>query len=180
MPFLHSTLNEEVYMKQPPGFAYSNHPSYVCRLHKSLYGLKQAPRQWYSRLTSYILSLGLCISRAHSSLLIRKDSKSTMFVLVYVDDILVTRSDSQAVSKLLCQLSTTFAIKDLGDLNYFLGIEVIPHKNGLFLSQQKYIIGILSRTHFKGAKPIHTPLAANTQFSMFDSKQFDGPRNTVA
>ncbi|KAL5731613.1 hypothetical protein ACHQM5_004323 [Ranunculus cassubicifolius] len=162
-------------MKQPPGFVDSNRPSYVCRLHKSIYGLKQAPRTWYSTLSSYLVSLGFHISKADNSLLIRRDQSCIMYVLIYVDDILVTGSDSIQINTLLQVLSSKFAIKDLGSLHYFLGIEAIPHGSGLFLSQQKYIREVLSRINFDGVKPITTPLAANTQLSKEGSSNFSDP-----
>ena len=139
-------------MRQPPGFVDSNHPNYVCRLHKSIYGLKQAPRTWYSRLASYLAELGFQISKADSSLLIRRDRGNIIFVLIYVDDILVTGSDANHISCLLQQLNSVFAIKDLGNLHYFLGIEVLPFPNGLLLSQRKYIRDIFSaKPNLKGS-----------------------------
>ncbi|XP_073360704.1 uncharacterized protein [Aegilops tauschii subsp. strangulata] len=95
--FLHGILEEEVYMKQPPGFQNKHAPFHVCKLDKALYGLKQAPRAW---------------------------SNITMFMLIYVDDIIVTSSSSEAVTALLKDLGSEFALKDLGDLSFFLGIEV--------------------------------------------------------
>ncbi|KAJ9544115.1 LOW QUALITY PROTEIN: hypothetical protein OSB04_023822, partial [Centaurea solstitialis] len=146
--FLHGILDEEVYMKQLSGFVDSNQPTYVCCLHKSIYGLKQAPRTWYFRISSYLLSLGFQISKANNSLLIRRDQA-------------LTDSDINNTNILLQQLHSTFAIKDLGSIHYFLGIEVVLSPNGLFLSQQKYIHEILSKTKLEGVKPVNTPLAAN-------------------
>lgn len=98
-----------------------------------------------------------------------------MYVLIYVDDILVTGSDSTKINNLIQQLGSVFAIKDLGDINYFLGIEVVKHGSDLFLSQQKYIREVLNKTHFDGVKPTHTPLAANTQLSKEGSHKFCDP-----
>jgi histone deacetylase 1/2 len=132
--FLHGVLEEEVYMKQPPGFEDPRAPHYVCRLDKALYGLKQAPRAWYSRLSSKLCMLGFTPSKADTSLFLFNKSGITIFVLVYVDDIIVTSSSSYAISALLQDLNENFAIKDLGELHFFLGIEVKKVNNSLLLT----------------------------------------------
>lgn len=162
-------------MKQPLGYVDSRFPNHVCRLKKSLYGLKQAPRAWYARLTGYLCGLGFMRSKADSSLLTRHSGASTIFILIYVDDIIITGTPGNHISLLLTQLQSVFAIKDMGSLHYFLGIEVLPHRHGLFLSQKKYILDLLQTTKFDGAKPISTPLAANTQLSQFDGPTYDNP-----
>jgi histone deacetylase 1/2 len=90
--FLHGLLEEDVYMHQPPGFEDPNRPNYVCRLDKALYGLKQAPRAWYSRLSEWLIQLGFKASKADTSLFFFSKGGITMFVLVYVDDIIVASS----------------------------------------------------------------------------------------
>jgi hypothetical protein len=122
--FLHGVLEEEVYMKQPPGYEDANAPHHICKLDKALYGLKQAPRAWYSRLSTKLQQLGFQPSKGDTSLFIYNKSGIMVFVLVYVDDMIVTSSSSQAISTLVSDLNTHFAIKDLGDLHFFLGIEV--------------------------------------------------------
>jgi hypothetical protein len=118
--FLHGVLEEEVYMKQPPGYENPKAPHLVCKLDKSLYGLKQAPRAWFSRLSSKLQELGFLASKADTSLFIYNKSGITIFVLVYVDDIIVTSSSNKAISALLRDLGEAFALKDLGNLHYFL------------------------------------------------------------
>jgi hypothetical protein len=122
--FLHGYLEEEVFMRQPPGYENKNHPHYVCELDKALYGLKQAPRAWYSRLSSKLQQLGFQPSKADVSLLFYNKGGITIFLLIYVDDIIVASSSSAATTALLADLNKEFAIKNLGDLHYFLGIEV--------------------------------------------------------
>jgi histone deacetylase 1/2 len=92
--FLHGLLEEEVYMQQPPGYADPTHPTYVCKLDKALYGLKQAPRAWYARLCQRLESLGFVASKADTSLFFYNRGGYNMFVLVYVDDIIVASSSS--------------------------------------------------------------------------------------
>jgi len=91
--FLNGVLIEEVYMKQPLGFVDPTLPSHVCRLHKSLYGLKQASRAWYTRLSDFLLSIGFLASKVDTSLFILSDGTNIFYLLVYVDDILLTGSN---------------------------------------------------------------------------------------
>uniref|UniRef100_A0A0A8ZQE9 Reverse transcriptase Ty1/copia-type domain-containing protein n=1 Tax=Arundo donax TaxID=35708 RepID=A0A0A8ZQE9_ARUDO len=101
-------------MKQPSGYEDPNQPqNYVCHLKKSLYGLKQAPRAWHSRLTSKLQELGFISSQADASLFIFSQGGVTIYMLIYVDDIIVVSSSPTATSKLIQQLKTEFAVKDL-------------------------------------------------------------------
>jgi hypothetical protein len=143
--FLHGVLDEEVYMQQPPGFEDSNRPNYVCKLDRALYGLKQAPRAWYSRLSAKLVALGFKRSKADTSLFFYSKGGITMFVLVYVDDIIVASSTENATTALLKDLKEDFALKDLGELHYFLGIEVSKVCNGIILTQDKYASDLLKK-----------------------------------
>jgi histone deacetylase 1/2 len=111
-------------MRQPPGFENPHSPNHICRLDKALYGLKQAPRAWYSRLSSKLCDIGFTPSKADTSLFLFNKLGISIFVLVYVDDIIVTSSSDYAVTALVQDLNKNFSIKDLGDLHFFLGIEV--------------------------------------------------------
>ena len=92
--FLHDTLTETVYASQPAGFEDSAHPNFVCRLKKSLYGLKQAPRAWYSCFSSYLVSLGFVNAKTDTSLFVYHRGGDTIYLLLYVDDIVVTTSST--------------------------------------------------------------------------------------
>jgi len=127
-------------MKQPPGFVDSSLPSHVCRLHKSLYGLKQAPRAWYTRLSDFLLSIDFRASKVDTSLFILSDGTNIFYLLVYVDDILFTGSNSAMLHHLIQLLSSEFKLRDLGVIHYFLGIEVQSTGMGLMLLQHKYIL----------------------------------------
>jgi histone deacetylase 1/2 len=106
-------------------------------LDKYLYRLKQAPRAWYSRLSSKLCELGFAPSKAYTSLFLFSKSGITLFVLIYVDDIIVTGSSDHAITALLRDLNENFAIKDLGYLHFFLGIEIKRIHNGLLLTREK-------------------------------------------
>lgn len=165
--FLNGFLSEEIYMLQPPGFEAAD-KKLVCKLNRALYGLKQAPRAWYERLTSVLLHFGFKSSRCDPSLFTYTTATAKLYVLVYVDDIIITGSSSELITKLIQQLNVTFALKELGELDYFLGIEVKKTAAGsVLLSQAKYIRELLSRADMLDANPINTPMISNIKLSQF-------------
>jgi histone deacetylase 1/2 len=141
--FLNGELEEQVYMAQPPGYKDPQFPTKVCRLKKALYGLKQAPRAWFQRLSSTLLQWGFSNSRTNSSMFFHFGASTTLIVLIYVDDILITGSSSQQISSLITRLDSVFALRDLGRLSYFLGIEVSYHEGSMHLSQTKFTSDLL-------------------------------------
>jgi histone deacetylase 1/2 len=153
-------------MKQPPGFENPNVPNYVCKLDKALYGLKQAPRAWYSRLSSKLHSLGFLPSKADTSLFLFQRAGVTTYILIYVDDIIVTSYSDNAISVLLRELNENFAIKDIGELHYFLSIEVKRSSRGLLLTQEKYELGMTK------CKSPPTPLSTTDPLSLVDGIPF--------
>lgn len=164
--FLHGTLTKSVFMQQPPGFVDPNHPNHVCRLKKSLYGLRQAPRAWYQTLSSALLRFGFLQSQADHSLFIYRRQGAFLLVLVYVDDIILTGSHKAVLESLVQHLKSTFVLKDLGALTYFLGIEVSRCREGLLLSQHKYMVDLLRRHNMDGSKPVTTPMATSSNLSV--------------
>jgi hypothetical protein len=117
--FLHGTLTETVYCEQPSEVVDSSHMDYVCRLNKSLYGLKQAPRAWYSRFASHILSLRFVRAKSDTSLFIYRHGSDTTYLLLYVDDIVLTTSSTSLLRRIIPALTAEFAMKDLGSLHHF-------------------------------------------------------------
>ncbi|RVW27268.1 Retrovirus-related Pol polyprotein from transposon TNT 1-94 [Vitis vinifera] len=166
--FLNGELEEQVYMSQPPGYFDPQFPNRVCRLKKALYGLKQAPRAWFQRLSSALLQWGFSMSRTDSSMFLHFGKATTLIVLVYVDDILVTGSSSTQISSLIAKLDSVFALRDLGQLSFFLGIEVSYNEGSMTLSQTKYISDLLHRTELFDTKPANTPGAVGKNLSKFD------------
>ncbi|GJV34144.1 retrovirus-related pol polyprotein from transposon RE1 [Tanacetum coccineum] len=162
--FLNGHLNETVFMEQPPGFLNHQYPNHVCKLSKALYGLKQAPRAWFQRLSTFLL-LGFTCSRADTSLFVFTSDTCIMYLLVYVDDLILTGNDESVIATFTSRLNHEFAIKDLGALNYFLGLEVAYTDNGLFLTQSKYARDILKRADLYDSKPVSTPLATHVSFT---------------
>ena len=129
-------------MTQPKGFVSSKFPSHVCQLKKSLYGLKQAPRAWYNKLRMALQSWGFSRATSNASLFIKRTSDYVLFILVYVDDILLTGSDSMALKSCVADLDTHFALKTLGSVNYFLGFEAFRDTSELYLTQSKYVLDL--------------------------------------
>jgi hypothetical protein len=123
-------------------------PGYVCKLDKAIFGLKQAPRAWYSRLSEKLIKLGFQVSKTNTSLFFYDKGGVTIFLLVYVDDIIVASSSQEAVDAMLKDLRSDFALKDLGQLHYFLGIEVQHISNGIHLSQGKYASDMLHESRW--------------------------------
>ncbi|KAJ0852480.1 putative RNA-directed DNA polymerase [Helianthus annuus] len=158
--FLHGTITEDVYMKLPQGY-YSKNESKVCKLVKSLYGLKQAPRKWNERLTDVLLKNGFVQSKCDHSLFVMLKPGVTVFLLVYVDDIVVTGNSIVEIEKIKHVLHETFRIKDLGVLKYFLGIEVLYNQTSICLSQRKYCLELLNEFGYLGCKPVSTPVEQN-------------------
>ncbi|GJR10326.1 retrovirus-related pol polyprotein from transposon TNT 1-94 [Tanacetum coccineum] len=139
--FLNGDLNEEVLMKPPPGV--SHKPREVYKFKKALYGLKQAPRAWYEKFATVVTSLGFVSSHHDSALFVKQSSAGPILFSLYVDDMIITGDDCVGIESLKLELTHRFAMKDLGLLSYFLGIEVASSPKGYLLSQSKYIGDLL-------------------------------------
>ncbi|RVW12195.1 Retrovirus-related Pol polyprotein from transposon RE2 [Vitis vinifera] len=163
--FLHGDLEEEVYMKLPPGFERSD-PNLVCRLRKSLYGLKQTPRCWFAKLVTTLKGYGFLQSYSDYSLFTYTKGNVQINVLVYVDDLIISGNDSAALETFKAYLSDCFKMKDIGVLKYFLGIEVARSSAGLFLCQRKYTLDIVSEVGLLGAKPCGFPIEQNHRLGL--------------
>lgn len=135
-PFLHGYLKEEVYMRVPEGIP--NPHNLVCLLRRSIYGLKQASREWHAKLVEELLDQNFIQSKNDSCLFTKKTGDRLCIAAVYVDDVILTRSDEHGIKVLKDHLDNKFGIKDLGELHYFLGIEVTKIPQGLILCQQKF------------------------------------------
>ncbi|CAM8975452.1 unnamed protein product [Rhodiola kirilowii] len=144
-------------MAQPPGFIDHARPAHVCLLKKALYGLKQAPHAWFTKLGSFLIHHGFQSCKSDTSLFIRHSGDSVLYILVYVDDLIITGSRSADITQFITLLNKTFALRDLGALHYFLGIELHRTSHSITLSQSQYIRDLLNRSHMEDAKPISTP-----------------------
>ncbi|GJR33551.1 ribonuclease H-like domain-containing protein [Tanacetum coccineum] len=154
--FLNGDLSKTMYMHQPPGFVNSRYPNHVCLLQRSLYGLKQAPHAWFRRFAGYATRAGFSSSRCDSSLFIYTQGSQVAYLLIYVDDIILTASSPVLLQQIVDSLHKEFDTTDLGGLNYFLGISAVRHLKGLFLSQKKYALQLLERAHMVHCNPSRT------------------------
>ena len=136
----------------------------MCRLRCSLYGLKQSPRAWFSRFSSVVQEFGMLRSTAdHSVFYHHNSSGQCIYLVVYVDDIVITDNDQDGIQKLKQHLFTHFQTKDLGKLKYFLGIEIAQSSSGVFISQRKYALDILEETGMLDCKTVDTLMDPNVK-----------------
>jgi len=143
---LNAYLKENVFMSHPKGFVVKGHEHKVCKLMKSLYGLKQAPRAWYEKLSKHLLKLNIKhYDLDDATLFIKKIGKTVVYLVVYVDDLLMTGNNESYITSIKKELRKGFEMTDLGYVHYYLGIEVTQHPKSIFLSQKKYIGDLLNR-----------------------------------
>lgn len=132
--FLHDTLEDTVYCAQPSRFVDSLKPDFVCRFNKSLYGLKQAPRVWYIRFAFFLCSIGFLEAKLDTSLFILRRGSNMAYLLLYIDDIILTASSESVLHSIVSSLAAEFSMKDLGQLHHFLGMTVSRSSTRMFLS----------------------------------------------
>ena len=162
--FLYGDLAEEVYMKQPPSFVAQGESGLVCKLRRSLYGLKQSPRAWFSRFSSVVQEFGMIRSAAdHSVFYHHSSTGKCIYLIVYVDDIVITGNDQDGIQILKQHLFSHFQTKDLGKLKYFLSIEIAQSNSGVVIFQIKYTLDILTDTGMLDCKPVDTPMDPNVK-----------------
>lgn len=140
-----------------------------------MYGLKQAPKAWYSTFSAFLLSQGFVNSKCDSSLFIYHTTSVITILLVYVDDILLTGNSSTHIQQLVTQMHSTFSMKELGSISYFLGISVQPCAQGYFLSQSKYAQEILTKAGLVECKPCLYPSAVKVTSTVVSSAPFAYP-----
>lgn len=168
---LHGELYKTVYMKLPQGYSHigsriqlnqGEHTvvktESVCNLRKSLYGLRQAPQNWFEKISSTLKNLDFVQSLSYYSLFTLTKASSITLVLVYVDDLLLAGNDIEEIKQLKLMLSNTFNMKDLGDVHYFLGLEINKSSSGFFVSQKKYAVNLFDEFKMTSASPLKLPM----------------------
>lgn len=166
--FLHGNLQEQVYCQQPTGFADPARPDDVCLLSRSLYGLRQAPRAWFDRFVAHVTSLGFVQSRADTSLFVYNRAGAQAYLLLYVDDMILSASSTNLLHHFVKRLQDAFKVKDMGPVHHFLGISVRRTGKGFFLSQAQYAEELLERAGMAGCKSVATPADTKGKVSASD------------
>nr|GFB14996.1 putative ribonuclease H-like domain-containing protein [Tanacetum cinerariifolium] len=155
--FLYGTIDEEVYVMQPPGF-HQAFPAKVYKVEKAMYGLHQAPRAWYGTLSKYLLKNGFQRGTIDQTLFIRRKREDFILVQVYVDDTIFGSSNPQLCREFEALMHDKFQMSAMGELNFFLGLQVLQKEDGIFLSQDKYIGDILKKFGYSDVRSSNTPM----------------------
>ena len=162
-------------MEQPLGFIAQGERFLVFCLRKALYGLKQSPRAWFGKFSDAVLLFGMRRCHSDHSVFSLTSDRGKVLLIVYVDDIIITGDDQKGIEELKNFLRLQFHTKDLGKLRYFLGIEVARSKDGISLSQRKYVLDILEETGLLGSKPVDTPIDPNVQLCVDQGEPLPSP-----
>nr|GFC07068.1 uncharacterized mitochondrial protein AtMg00810-like [Tanacetum cinerariifolium] len=152
-------LNEVVYVSQPEGFVDPDHPTHVYRLKKALYGLKQAPRAWYNKLSKFLITTGFSKGVVDPTLFTRRTGKHILLMQIYVDDIIFASTDPQSCERFAQEINSNFQMSMMGQMSFFLGLQVSQNPRGIFINQSKYALEILKKYEFDTSSPIDTPMA---------------------
>jgi hypothetical protein len=169
--FLNGELEEEFYIEQPEGLQLSENTNYVCKLNKALYFLKQAPRAWYSRLDKYLQQVGFKKGSANNNLYIKVTQDSILLIEVYVDDIIFGSIDDRLSHRFAKDMHNEFEMSLLGELSFFLGLQIHERNQGIFISQTKYNREMLKRFGMEDCKPIITPMQTSCKLSKDDDSK---------
>ncbi|GJX65472.1 putative ribonuclease H-like domain-containing protein [Tanacetum coccineum] len=156
--FLYGTIEEEVYVTQPPGFKDPDHPDKVYKVVKALYGLHQAPRAWYETLANYLLGNGFKRGKIDQTLFIKKQKGDILLVQVYVDDIIFGSTNKELCTGFEKLMKDKFQMSSMGELTFFLGLQVQQKEDGIFISQDKYVAEILKKFNYTDVKSASTPV----------------------
>ena len=169
--FLNGKLAEDVYMNQPEGFVNAEYPNRVCKLKKSIYGLKQASRSWNLCFDEKVKEFGFLRSEDESCVYVRASGSIVSFLVLYVDDILLIGNDIPTLQEVKSWLGKCFAMKDLGEATYILGIRILRERSRrlIGLSQSIYLDKVLKRFNMENSKKGDLPIQSNTKLSKTQS-----------
>ncbi|GJY21198.1 putative ribonuclease H-like domain-containing protein [Tanacetum coccineum] len=175
--FLYGKIEEEVYVCQPPGFEDPDFPDRVYKVKKALYGLHQAPRAWYETLSTYLLDNGFQRGKIDKTLFIRRDKCDILLVQVYVDDIIFGSTKKSLCTEFEKMMHKKFQMSSMGELTFFLGLQVKQKEDGTFISQDKYVTEILKKFGFTDVKTASTPMEtqkARSKINMHTDSDYAG------
>nr|GEV73860.1 retrovirus-related Pol polyprotein from transposon TNT 1-94 [Tanacetum cinerariifolium] len=156
--FLHGSLKEDVYVCQPEGFIDADHPSHVYKLKKALYGLNQAPRAWYDELSTFLLQNHVFKGNIDPTLFIRRFYDDILMVQVYVDDIIFGSTHPRNIQLFSDLMKSRFEMSMMGEMTFFLGLQVNQSPCGIYINQSKYVLEILNKYGMESCDPVGTPM----------------------
>ena len=163
--FMNGVLQEEVYVTQPKGFEDPHFPDNVYKLKKALYGRKQAPRAWYDRLTEFLTLDGFQRGGVDKTLFISENGKDILIIQVYVDDIIFGGTSQSMVDEFVRTMTEEFKMSMVGELSYFLGLQVKQLDDGITVSQSTYAKNLIKRFWMQTSKTTNTPMSTTTKLS---------------
>ncbi|GJY02320.1 retrovirus-related pol polyprotein from transposon TNT 1-94 [Tanacetum coccineum] len=163
--FLNGFINEEVYVAQPPGFVDFKKPYHVFKLKKALYGLKQAPKAWYDHLKSFLLDHKYTMGLVDNTLFTKKKDSHIIIVQIYVDDIIFGSTCQDLCDDFSKIMHDEFEMSMMGELNFFLGLQIKQLEDGIFFNQSKYVKEMLKKFGLENAKSIKTPMSSETKLT---------------
>nr|GEU51503.1 hypothetical protein [Tanacetum cinerariifolium] len=161
--FLNGPLKEEVYVTQPDGFVDPDHPDKVYRLRKALYGLKQVPQAWYDELSKFLTSKGFTKGTIDPTLFTIRYGKDILLVQIYVDDIIFGSTNPKYTNRFEKQMHSRFEMSLMGEMKFFLGLQILQAPRGIFINQAKYTLEILHKHGMKKGQIIGTPMATKSK-----------------
>ncbi|GKA55015.1 retrovirus-related pol polyprotein from transposon TNT 1-94, partial [Tanacetum coccineum] len=178
--FLNGFINEEVYVAQPSGFIDFKKLDHVYKLKKALYGLKQAPTTWYDRLKAFLIKHEYKIGMVDNTLFTKKKSSNLIIVQIYVDDIIFGSTCQDMCDEFAKIMHDEFEMSMMGELNFFLGLQIKQMEDGIFFNQSKYIKEMLKKFSLEDSKPMKTPMSSDTkltkdeEYESVDSTKYRG------
>ncbi|GJZ80279.1 retrovirus-related pol polyprotein from transposon TNT 1-94 [Tanacetum coccineum] len=161
--FLNGFINEEVYVAQPPGFIDFEKPDHLYKLKKALYGLKQAPKAWYDRLKAFLIKHEYKMGMIDNTLFTKKKISNLIIVQIYVDDIIFGSTCQDMCDEFAKIMHDEFEMSMMGELNFFLGLQIKRMYDGIFFNQSKYIKEMLKKFGLEESKPMKTPMSSDTK-----------------
>jgi hypothetical protein len=164
--FLNGVLEEEVYVRLPPGFESEKYPHRVYKLRKALYGLKQAPRAWYGKLRGFLFDRGFEMGKVDQTLFLLRQGRDILIVQVYVDDIVFGGSSNSLVARFAEDMGREFEMSMMGGLPFFLGLQIKQSKKRTFVHQAKYTKDIVRKFKMEDSKAMTTPMSTTTALAV--------------
>ncbi|GJU33840.1 retrovirus-related pol polyprotein from transposon TNT 1-94 [Tanacetum coccineum] len=183
--FLNGFINEEIYVAQPPGFIDFEKPDHVYKLKKALYGLKQAPKAWYNILKAFLIKHEYKMGMVDNTLFTKKKSSNLIIIQIYVDDIIFGSTCQDMCDEFAKIMHDKFEMSMMGELNFFLGLQIKRIKDGIFFNQSKYIKEMLKKFGLEEFKPMKTPMSSDTKLTkdveceLVDSTMYRGMIGTT-